>query len=109
MTDFRVPVGFEDALRPPVRMRRARLAPAVLRVGRGGEAGVARAKLERMVRRVPEVMVKITGRTRDGGHLQRHLDYITRNGKLVLEGTDGERLVGRLCALAGVFGRVESV
>lgn len=95
MNDFRVPVGFEDALRPPVRMRRARLAPAVLRVGRGGEAGVARAKLERMVRRTPEVMVKITGRTRDGGHLQRHLDYITRNGKVVLEGPDGERLVGR--------------
>tara|TARA_R110000787_G_scaffold8398_9_gene28039 strand:+ start:2218 stop:3222 length:1005 start_codon:yes stop_codon:yes gene_type:complete len=95
MNDFRVPVGFEDALRPPVRMRRARLAPAVLRVGRGGEAGTARAKLERMVRRTPEVMVKITGRTRDGGHLQRHLDYITRNGKLVLEGPDGERLVGR--------------
>lgn len=95
MNDFRAPVGFEDALRPPVRMRRARLAPAVLRVGRGGEAGTARAKLERMVRRTPEVMVKITGRTRDGGHLQRHLDYITRNGKLVLEGPDGERLVGR--------------
>lgn len=95
MNDFRVPVGFEDALRPPVRMRRARLASAVLRVGRGGDAGAARAKLERMVRRAPEVMVKITGRTRDGGHLQRHLDYITRNGKLVLEGPDGERLVGR--------------
>lgn len=95
MNDFRVPVGFEDALRPPVRMRRARLAPAVMRVRKGGDAGGARARLERMVRRAPEVMVKITGRTRDGGHLQRHLDYITRNGKLVLEGPDGERLVGR--------------
>lgn len=95
MNDFRVPVGFEDALRPPVRMRRARLAPAVMRVRNGGDAGGARARLERMVRRAPEVMVKITGRTRDGGHLQRHLDYITRNGKLVLEGPDGERLVGR--------------
>jgi type IV secretory pathway VirD2 relaxase len=49
----------------------------------------------RVARRVPEVMVKITGRTRDAGHLQRHLDYISRNGKLVLEGPDGERLEGR--------------
>ncbi len=32
MNDFRVPFGFEEALRPPVRMRRARLAHAVLRV-----------------------------------------------------------------------------
>ena len=95
MTDFRIPSGFEEALRPPVRTRRARLAPAVLRVGVSGEAGAARAQLQRVVRRAPEVMVKITGRTRDGRHLQRHLDYITRNGKLFLEGPDGERLIGR--------------
>lgn len=95
MTDFRIPSGFEEALRPPVRTRRARLAQAVLRVGVSGEAGAARAQLQRVVRRAPEVMVKITGRTRDGRHLQRHLDYITRNGKLSLEGPDGERLIGR--------------
>nr|WP_314121565.1 relaxase/mobilization nuclease domain-containing protein [uncultured Brevundimonas sp.] len=48
-------------------------------------------------------MVKITGRTRDGGHLQRHLEYISRNGKVPLEGPDGERLAGRseILALAG--------
>jgi type IV secretory pathway VirD2 relaxase len=40
-------------------------------------------------------MVKVTGSTRDGGHLARHLDYISRNGKLTLEGPDGERLEGR--------------
>lgn len=95
MNDFRIPSGFEEALRPPVRTRRARLAQAVLRVGAAGEAGAARARLQRMVRRAPEVMVKITGRTRDGVHLHRHLDYITRNGKLFLEGPDGERLSGR--------------
>lgn len=95
MSDFRIPSGFEEALRPPVRMRRARLAHAVLRVGRSGDADAGRAQLQRVVRGAPEVMVKITGRTRDGGHLQRHLDYITRNGKLTLEGPDGERLIGR--------------
>lgn len=40
-------------------------------------------------------MVKITGKTRDPGHLQAHLDYISRNGALGLEGLDGERLEGR--------------
>ena len=44
---------------------------------------------------VADVMVKITGRTRDGGHLGCHLDYISRNGALALEGPDGERLRGR--------------
>jgi Relaxase/Mobilisation nuclease domain len=95
VNDFRIPSGFEEALRPPVRMRRARLAHAVLRVGRSGDDDAGRAQLQRVVRGAPEVMVKITGRTRDGGHLQRHLDYITRNGKLILEGPDGERLIGR--------------
>ena len=93
MSDFRTPFGFEEALRPPVDVRRARVTPGVLGRRAAGEA--ARAQLMRVARRVPEVMVKITGRTRDAGHLQRHLDYISRNGKLVLEGPDGERLEGR--------------
>lgn len=103
MSGFRHPVGFEDALRPPVDIRRARLTPAVLRQGSAVESGGPRAQLERVARRVPEVMVKITGRTRDGGHLLRHLDYISRNGRLSLEGPDGERLQGRsdTKALAG--------
>jgi len=54
-----------------------------------------RARLARIVRKAPEVMVKITGRTRDPGHLQSHLDYISRNAKLDLEGADGARLSGR--------------
>ncbi|MFN3669577.1 MAG: relaxase/mobilization nuclease domain-containing protein [Brevundimonas sp.] len=94
MTDFRRPFGFEDALRPPVDVRRARLTPATLRGGRGSSTEV-RSQLARVVRRAPEVMVKVTGRTGDGGHLLRHLDYISRNGKLPLEGPDGERLDGR--------------
>ena len=41
-----------------------------------------RVKLERIVRRAPEVMVKITGRTKDVAHLKSHLAYITRNALL---------------------------
>jgi type IV secretory pathway VirD2 relaxase len=40
-------------------------------------------------------MVKVTGRTRDPAHLRAHLDYISRNGQLEVEGPNGARLVGR--------------
>lgn len=94
MTDFRSSRGFEEVLRPPVDIRRARITPAVLRPPRGG-GGDPSARFARVARRAPEVMVKITGRPRDGAHLKAHLDYISRNGALALEGPDGERLEGR--------------
>lgn len=95
MSDFRRALGFEEALRPPIDVRWARITRPVLRPpGRAGDAA-AYAQLARIIRRAPEVMVKVTGSTRDGGHLIRHLDYISRNGKLMLEGPDGERLEGR--------------
>lgn len=94
MSDLRSPRGFEEALRPPVDIRRARLTPAVLRPGRATWTDVE-ARFARVARRAPEVMVKITGRTRDGDHLRAHLDYISRNGALALEGPDGERLIER--------------
>lgn len=105
MNDFRRPLGFEEALRPPIDVRRARITQPVLRPpGRVGDAA-AYAQLARIIRRTPEVMLKVTGSTRDDGHLVRHLDYISRNGKLTLEGPDGERLGGRAetKALAGVW------
>ena len=105
MTDFRRLLGFEEALRPPVDVRRARIARPVLRPpGRAGDAA-AYAQLARIIRRAPEVMVKITGATRDGGHLHAHLDYISRNGRLVLEGPDGEQLEvrGEMRALASAW------
>lgn len=105
MSDFRRPLGFEEALRPPVDVRRARISRPVLRPqGHAGDAA-AYAQLARIIRRAPEVMVKVTGSTRDGGHLMRHLEYISRNGKLTLEGPDGERLEGRaeMKALAGAW------
>lgn len=100
MSDFRQLPGFEDALRPPVDVRRARITRPVLRPpGRAGDAA-AYGQLARIIRRAPEVMVKVTGKTRDGGHLKRHLDYISRNGKLTLEGPDGARLEGRAAVAA---------
>lgn len=105
MSDFRRPLGFEEVLRPPIDIRRARITQAVLRPpGRLGDAA-AYAQLARIIRRAPEVVVKITGKTMDAGHLRRHLDYISRNGKLTLEGPDGERHEGRAAVhdLAGAW------
>ncbi len=93
MTDFRMVQGFEDVWRPPVRERIVR-PRTVLRPSQASRGG-ARARLERIAARAPEVMVKVTGRTRDEAHLRAHLDYISRNGQLELEGADGALIVGR--------------
>lgn len=85
MSEFRTVPGFEEVWRP-VGGRRLR-PEAVLRHNQ--QTLDVRARLARVVRRVPEVMVKITGRIRTRGHLKAHLDYISRHGRLELEGPDG--------------------
>lgn len=52
----------------------------------------ARAKLARIVRKAPEVVVKVTGRQRGGKHIKAHLDYIGRKGGIEIETRDGEIL-----------------
>lgn len=94
MTEFEPVAGFEDVWRPPVRQRLVR-PREVLRSAAPSTTTAVRARLARVAARAPEVMVKITGRTRDGAHLRAHLDYISRNGQLTLEGADGALLVGR--------------
>lgn len=86
--------GFEDVWRPPVRPR-SRTPETVLRLGAASADNGARARLGRIVARTPEVMVKVTGRTRDPAHLRAHLDYISRNGQLEMETQDGAFIVGR--------------
>ncbi len=63
--------------------------------GPGRLTPAMRAKLERIVRRAPEVMVKITGRTKGVAHLKSHLSYITRNGELDAETEQGATLADR--------------
>lgn len=93
MTDFRTVRGFEDVWRPPVRPRSV-LPRAVLRPSQASSGG-SRARLQRIADRAPEVMVKVTGRTRDAAHLRAHLEYISRNGQLELEGADGALIFDR--------------
>lgn len=90
MSDFANLRGFEDLWRPVARSRRVPDRRALPNSGAMG-AG-AKARLARIAARAPEVMVKVTGRTRDVGHLQAHLKYISRDSALPLEGRDGETL-----------------
>jgi len=55
----------------------------------------ARAKLSRIVRKAPEVVVKVTGRQRGGDHVKAHLDYIGRKGDVEIETRDGEILTSK--------------
>ena len=55
----------------------------------------ARAKLARIVRKAPEVVVKVTGRQRGGSHVKAHLDYIGRKGDVEIETRDGEILTSK--------------
>jgi hypothetical protein len=93
VSDFDPVRGFEDLWRPVARPRR---------IGDRGvlptfpaSPTVVKARLARIAARAPEVMVKVTGRTKGAGHLRAHLEYIARDGALPLEGRDGERLHGR--------------
>jgi hypothetical protein len=52
------------------------------------------ARIGRIARRRPEVMVKVTGSARGLRGIKEHLAYITRNGKLAGERENGERLEG---------------
>jgi relaxase-like protein len=70
--------------------------------GRGGPKGSIHlsacqiAAIDRTVRRVPEVMVKVL--PKDSNNLRsvgRHFDYIGRYGRLELETDDGERVQGK--------------
>jgi hypothetical protein len=55
-------------------------------------------QIARTVRRVPEVIVKVSGGGRDVGGVQAHLKYIDRHGKLALETDDGRSLQGKEAA-----------
>lgn len=94
MSDFQTVRGFEDVWRAPVLPLR-RTARAILTPRGSPTGGDARARLARVAGRAPEVMVKVTGRTRDPGHLRAHLDYISRNGELEVEDRDGALITGR--------------
>lgn len=81
---------------------REREAPLldVVSYGRHGPGHQPLSKAEidqvaRTVRRVPEVMVKVSGGARTVRGVAAHLDYIGRKGRGTVQTDDGDRLQGR--------------
>lgn len=97
-------MGLESALweatRPAFRVRYIHDPTSTPRVPLYASYGfatgpTARAKLARIVRKAPEVVVKVTGRQRGGNHVKAHLDYIGRKGEVDIETRDGEILTSK--------------
>lgn len=89
-----------EATRPAFRVRYIHDPNGPPRIPLYASYGVAtgstaRAKLARIVRRAPEVVVKVTGRQRGGSHVKAHLDYIGRKGGVEIESRDGEILTSK--------------
>ena len=53
------------------------------------------AQISRTVRRVPEVVVKVSGGGREAGAVQAHFAYMGKRGKLEIETDDGRILTGQ--------------
>ena len=88
------------------RLNYERLKPRKCRNIRGGEmahgngafkrsGGITKNKLIKAVRKVPEVMVKISGGGKGMSHIKAHIDYIARNGEIDLEDENGDIHKGR--------------
>jgi type IV secretory pathway VirD2 relaxase len=69
----------------------------IVSYGRGGKSLTPSQKeqIARTIRRVPEVMVKVSGGARTVAGVQQHVDYIGREGKLGLEADTGDHLDGK--------------
>ena len=58
-------------------------------------AGAKAKNIASVIRKAPEVMVKITGSSSGMASVKHHLDYISRNGQVDLDDECGETLSGR--------------
>ena len=88
--------------RPVFRLNREREAAFdIVSYGRRGPGQPTRftreqiEQIARTVRRVPEVMVKVSGGAKTTRGAEAHFQYISRHGGLEVETDDGERLVGK--------------
>ena len=64
--------------------------PSFRSVQNNTKKGIASAN-----KKTPQVMVKISGASKDAGKAQAHATYIGRNGKLELENERGEKFTGK--------------
>ena len=80
-----------------IDLRNATPCLDIVSYGRGGRSltPAQRHHISLTVRRVPEVMVKVSGGARTLAGVERHMAYIGRTGKLGLEDDLGTRLDGK--------------
>ena len=85
--------------RPVIRIVRGEPLLDIHSLGRVGPSGrfspTQIQQIERTVRRLPEVMVKITGGGARVGAVAAHFSYISRKGQFAIETDERERVVGR--------------
>ena len=70
------------------------LSPAKI-LSTSARAKLVRQNLRGITRRVPEVVIKISGGGKGMVQIKNHFDYISRNGQIGLETHDGEGVRGR--------------
>ena len=102
MEAWRAPVGGKRTLRGAyVRIKPGGSGSGAARPMSMGQAE-ARAKLERIVRKAPEVMVKVSGKQYGAQHVAEHFGYVARHGKLAVRSSEGEIITepDRLKAIA---------
>lgn len=87
MIGFRSPKGFEDHWRSLLEPRR-------YADGRIMMTPELRSALKTITTKAPQAIIKKSGGPKSQGALARHLNYISRNGELELEGRDRERVCG---------------
>ena len=92
MSEFVLPLGFEDVWRP---VASPKLLSPNLHTNSRRQQSTAKSRLSRIVGSAPEVVVRVTGSASTSKALRSHLDYISRRGDLVLEGPEHEALAGR--------------
>ena len=75
-------------------LRRRRHSDGLPTLG-GLRANAVRREVRALVRRAPQVMVKVTGGGRGMGAIKAHMAYISKRGRLDAEDQEGERHKGR--------------
>ncbi|MGZ5199206.1 MAG: relaxase/mobilization nuclease domain-containing protein [Telluria sp.] len=81
----------------PTRKNNSGLLIAVAFAARNAKARAQRVRTltSLTAKKVPEVMVKISGSSQGMNKVKAHLEYISRNGKVELENESGEKIDGR--------------
>lgn len=86
----------EELLFPPYR--RGKVARIVSQIPKLSLL-TPRQKIVGIVRKVPEVLVKISGASKDFNRLCKHVEYISRNGEVELQDEHGYILSGKKVAI----------